>query len=74
MKPELYYCKHRDCKSCLETARPAFENLETKKVKFIPLNQWRFIHLYFLYRGKYWFRVMNLLMFRYIQVRLVFGL
>ena len=52
MKPELYYCKHRDCKSCLETARPAFENLETKKGEVYTFESVEVYTLVFLISGK----------------------
>ena len=52
MKPELYYCKHRDCKSCIETARPVFEYLETQKNEVYTFEMVEAYTLVFLFSGK----------------------
>ena len=52
MKPELYYCKHRDCKSCIETAQPVFEYLETQKNEVYTFEVVEAYTLVFLFSGK----------------------
>jgi len=52
MKPELYHCKHKDCKSCIETAQPGFEYLETKKGEVYTFKVVEAYTLIFLISGK----------------------